>query len=246
MSRFLRALYLAVAVLAIGIFAASCGSTSTHARFVNTISNGPNLDLVMNGSTAFTNVAFGSVEPTSGYKSFSSGSDPFIAYPTGTTSDPLISSNLNLSSSNKYLVVLAGLDGNTGTVPPAGIVLTDNNAAPASGQVNFRMVNASTWAAQNLVNTGAVDVYLVPPGTPLGSVTPNSTALQYTQASAYLPVGVPTGGTLEMDITVSGSTVPLFTQNYSVTAGQVRTVVLDDTAGGISINTTPVFLADLN
>jgi len=250
MSRLLKVLpfALALAVVASAIFLASCNSNNTQMRLVNGIPNGPNLDVTLNGSSLYTNIGFETTEPSSGYKGVSSGGDAFVAYPTGTTTNPVISSSLNLGGGNQYTVVMQGLDGSTGSVAPATSVFTDNNTAPTSGKSNIRVINVSTFADQQFVNNGAVDVYLVPPGTPLNKQTLSYSGLTYGQSSGYLSIGAPSGGTLELDITVSGSTVPLFTQDYSVnpSGGQIRTIILVDITGGGNISNEPIVLTDLN
>jgi len=239
-------LALAVVVVALAVLAASCGSTSTQLRIVQAISNTTtNVDYTLNGNSLFTDVGFETTEPSSGYKGVSGGTDTFVVYPTGTTSNALINSPLNLGSSNSYTVVLEGFVGESGSIAPAASVLTDNDTAPTSGNSFIRVIDASTYSEEVFPN---LDVYLVPPGTPLGSVKPNnSSPLTYGQSTGYLTVTPPSGGTLEMDITATGAKFAQLTEDYTVNPSgvQIRTIILIDVQGGGGFG-TPIILSDLN
>jgi hypothetical protein len=241
MSRLLKALSLALALIALGVFAASCGSSSAQLRVVQAISDSPvNLDIDLNGKSTFTNVGFESIQPSTGYQKVSTGSDPIEVFNTGTTTDVIASTNLNLGGGSQYTVVLQGyVTAGAGTAnAPAAVLLTDNNAAPSSGNVEFRIINSSPASP-----SGSVDVYIVPPGTDITQVTPQVSGLAYGQGSGYQSLAA---ATYELVVTPQGNTTRYVDQNYSLTAGQIRSFVLVDVSGGGALSGLPLELSDLN
>jgi hypothetical protein len=230
MLRVLKALPLALAVAALTFFTTSCGSSSqAQIRVVHAIPNAPALDVDINGTTDFTDILFDGFQPSSGYKSVPSGSVTIQAFDTGTTTNPLFGTNgvtATLSGSTQYTVVLAGLVNGTGTNALAVLQKTDNNTAPTSGNVEFRIIDASPSSP------GTVDVYIVPPGTDITQVpSPTFSGIVYQQASpTYFSVAA---GTYSVIATTSGSKVPFISQDFPLpTAGMIRTLVLVDNTGG--------------
>jgi Domain of unknown function (DUF4397) len=232
MFRSLKALPVTLALAALSIFATSCGSSSqSQIRVVHAISNGPALDVNINTTKVFTNIAFGGVQPTPpAYTKVASGSVTIQAFDTGTTTNPIFGTNgvtANLSSSSQYTIVLAGFLNGTGANAPAALQITDNNTAPTSGNVEFRIIDASPSAP------GTVDVYIVPPGTDINQVNPPTIqGLTYQQASS--PYTSVAAGTYSVIVTTSGSKIPIINpQDYALpTAGMIRTLVLVDNPGG--------------
>jgi hypothetical protein len=115
-----------------------------------------------------------------------------------------------------------------------GVMYTDDNSAPASGQFRIRVLNASP-------GIGNADVYVVPAGTDLSTVTPNFSSLAFPASSTYLSLSA---GNYEVFFTAPGSKFEFIDSgSITIAAGQVRTVVgLDGPNGGF----TSVTLADLN
>ncbi len=233
MFRFLKALPVTLALAALSIFAASCGSGSqSQIRVVNAIPDVPNntpLDIDVNGTKVITALAFPNL--------VASGSVTIAALDTGTTTQ-VLSSTGTLSGSTQYTVVLAGFIAN-----PSAVQITDNNSAPTSGNIEFRIIHASPSG------TTPVDVYIVPPGTDITNVTPQvggANPLAYTQASVYVSVAFAANG-YAVIVTPSGNKVPIVNQNYTPPTGSIRTLVLVDNAGGGNgMSTLPVELSDLN
>ena len=241
MFRLLKALPLTLALAAFSFFAASCGSGSqSQIRVVNAIPDVPNntpLDIDVNGTKVITALAFPNFQPSSGYTKVASGSVTIAALDTGTTTQ-VLSSTGTLSGSTQYTVVLAGFKAN-----PSAVQITDNNSAPTSGNIEFRIIHASPSG------TTPVDVYIVPPGTDITNVTPQvggANPLAYTQASVYVSVAFAANG-YAVIVTPSGNKVPIVNQNYTPPTGSIRTLVLVDNAGGGNgMSTLPVELSDLN
>ena len=234
----LRVLALSLAVAAtLSLLAASCTNSRSQVRVVNAIPNAPsNVDVVINGSTLFKNAGFPSVSPSSGYQSLSVGTEAIELLQTGTT-NVVINSSVSLAS-GQSTVLVAGLYGATsGTNEPSLQAVSDNNSAPQTGDVEFRIVDASPSAPSS------VDVYIVAPGTNIAPLSPNISALAYPHASSYQTL--PTG-TYSVVATTSGSKVPFVNQQYSLVAGQIRTLVIVDVSGSGSPSSTPLELSDLN
>jgi hypothetical protein len=231
MFRLLKALPLTLALAALSFFAASCGSSNqAQIRVVHAIPDGPALDIDVNTTKVITNIAFGGVQPTPpAYTKVSTGNVTFQAFDTGTTTNPIFGANgvsANLSGSSQYTIVLAGFLNGTGNNAPAVLQKTDNNSAPTSGNVEFRIIHASPSSP------GTVDVYIVPPGTDINSVNPPTIqGLTYQQASS--PYTSVAAGTYSVIATTSGSKIPFITQDFPLpTAGMIRTLVLLDNTGG--------------
>src|SRR6266849_450465 len=219
MFRLLKALPLTLALAALSFFAASCGSGSqSQIRVVNAIPDVPNntpLDLDVNGTKVITALAFPNFQPSSGYTKVASGSVTIAALDTGTTTQ-VLSSTGPLSGSTQYTVVLAGFIAN-----PSAVQITDNNAAPTSGNIEFRVIHASPSG------TTPLDVYIVPPATDITNVTPQISGLSNnTQASAYVTVAFATNG-YSVILTASGNKTPLFNPPYGIAppTGSIRTLV---------------------
>jgi hypothetical protein len=230
MSRLLKVLPLTLALAALSFFATSCGSgNQAQIRVVHAISNGSALDVNINTTKVFTNIAFGGVQPTPpAYTKVASGGVTIQAFDTGTTTNPIFGTNgvtASFSSSSQYTIVLAGFLNSTGANAPAALQITDNNSAPTSGNVEFRIIDASPSSP------GTVDVYIVPPGTDINQVNPPTIqGLIYQQASTYQSMGA---ATYSVIVTTSGSKTPIISaQDYTLVAGQIRTLVLVDNPGG--------------
>ena len=233
MFRLLKALPVTLALAGLSFFATSCGSGSqAQIRVVNAIPDVPNntpLDIDVNGTKVITALAFPSVQPSSGYTKVASGNVTIQAFDTGTTTNPIFGTNgvtANLSGSSQYTIVLAGFLNGTGNNAPAVLQKTDNNTAPTSGNVEFRIIHASPSSP------ATVDVYIVPPGTNINNVNPPTIqGLVYQQASS--PYTSVAAGTYSVIVTASGSKIPFISQNFPLpAAGMIRTLVLVDNAGG--------------
>jgi Domain of unknown function (DUF4397) len=242
MSRLLKVLCFALAVVAMGAFAASCGSSKAQYRVVNAIPNTTTFDaqgfaVYMNGTGVLTNFAFKSTSSSGGkYLSVSGGSDTLDVYPqsqagqTGATA--VINSALNLHGGTQYTVILAGNSTASGaTYPLVAQVITDNNPTPTSGDAGLRIIDTS-------LVLGAVDIYAVPTGTACcPSATKIASGLVYPGNinSDYLNLGIPTNPSVTIWVTFANTTSIISTTNNvlsGINAGQNYTFVLVDNTGG--------------
>lgn len=200
-------------------FAVGCGSRSTHVRVLNAIPIQSSIDMLIDGKDIANSIPYGAA---SGYLTVSSGSRRLQIEPSGST--PFVDQTISVSSGS-YSTILDMASGAT--------VLTDDNSAPASGDVKIRVVNASS-------NLGPADIYVVTSSTGLGT-SPTFSSLRVSAASGYDAVAA--GSYQVYFVTPGTSNVILSTGTLSFSSGQVRTVVvLDGETGGITTSQ----LADLN
>ena len=245
MSRFLKALTLALALAALSIFTTSCGVTSGTAqvRVINAIPDSKPEDIYVNGTRIASSLPFGGVYPAPTtpvtYQPVFSGNATIQGFAPGDTTNPISPiGTLSLNGSTQYTVVAFGLELNYS--PP--LLLTDNNMAPTSGNVEFRIVNASLSSP-----VGGVDVYIVPPAdTDLTNFTPQISGLGNGQASAYQSLNFISSG-YAVIVTANLSKTALIKQPPTSQSGSITTLVLVDNPGGNNgMSQTPLVLQDLN
>jgi len=198
-------------------FTTGCGSSSTQVRLVNAMDGQTSISMVVDNSTLATGVAFGAA---SSYASVGSGSHTLEIQANGAT----LFNPVSVASGNN--TVLATNSGPT--------IFTDNKTTPSSGNIQVRVINAST-------SLGTADVYVVAPGIDISTVNPTFSALAYQSASSYATVAA---GSYQIEFAQAGSKNVLINSNaISFSAGQIRTVVaLDNPSGGF----TTAVLSDLN
>jgi hypothetical protein len=242
MFRLLRVLPLTLALAALSFFATSCGSSSSaQARFVNAIQNaavyGNGLDVEVNGTKKFGPVTFPNASAST-YTSVPSGNDTILGLQTGTTTQ-VFSDTANLSSGKQYTLVATGFaNGSGGNVVLLSI--PDTNTAPASGNVEFRVIHASPSGPS------AVDVYIEPEPFS-GNLTPPAaiSSLAYQATSSYVTLPFDSSGWV-LYVTAAGSTIPIFSQTINNPTGSIRTLILTDVENGSSMNPAFLELNDLN
>jgi hypothetical protein len=243
MFRTLTALSLTFALAGLSGVTTSCGSTDKpQIRVINAIPDSGLTDIRVNGTRIVPGLEFDGVFPPpttpAAYVAVPSGSDIIQGFEPGDTTNPISPiGTFNLNGSTQYTVVAVGLELND--EPP--LLLTDNNRAPRSGNVEFRIVNASLNSPAN-----GVDVYFVPPGTDITSYTPQITALGQGQGSAYVSIPFIDGG-YAVVITATAKKTALITQPSAAPSGSITTMVIVDNAGGSNgMSQTPLVLNDLN
>jgi hypothetical protein len=211
---------------AAALLTAGCGGGSkAKLRVLNAVPNQSQITVLLDGNATFNNVAYGIAND---YMSTGDGSRHIQVEPAGSTNF-IIDQNINLNSGTNTTFIAADFSSTS-----SGIVLTDDTTAPTSGNVKIRIVNGSP-------NLGAVDVFIVPPGTSLNSVSPTITNLGFGSSSDYQSL---VAGSYEIFFTPHGSTFAfLDTGAVSFAAEQNRTVVvLNNLSGGFQVTT----LTDLN
>jgi hypothetical protein len=151
----------------------------------------------------------------------------FEVFPTGATSGQWIDSSLNMSGSNAYTVLLTGNTTQQGAqYPYAAQLFTDTNPTPTSGDVEFRILDAST-------TVGAVDIYIGPTEDGFAGSQKVASISYSNNNSNYQNVGLSTSQNLTIYVTVSGTTSVITSfQDQGLSAGTIHTLVLVDQSGG--------------
>jgi hypothetical protein len=177
--------------------------------------------MLIDGKNVASTVTYGAA---SGYVTVSSGSRHLQVEPTGVTS-PVVDQTMSVTSGSNITVVA------TSSGPS---MLTDNDTEPPSGDVNIRVVNASSFL-------GTADIYVVPANTDISGVNATFSNVGFGAATGYTSQ---TAGSFVVIFTQPGQKFAVIsTSPLSFSGGQVRTVMgLDGTTGGF---TTSV-LADVN
>lgn len=197
-------------------------------RAVHAISNVANIDVLFGTANYKTNMAY---KAHDGYKTTATGTTAVKFRKNGVATD-LLAVNATVANAADYTVIALGTE-----AAPQSMVLTDNNSAPAAGKVKFRVAHAA--AALD-----AFDVYILLDATTIGTATPDKANLTAKTASAYITKDP---GTYTVIFTAAGTKTPaLSVPNVQVAAGNIRTVVAVEKAGGgqplegITLNDNPL------
>jgi hypothetical protein len=240
MLRLLKALPLTLALAALSVFITSCGSSnSSQIRFVHAIRDGGPLDVDVNSTKIFTNIAFLGYQPSSGYTKVSSGNVTVAGLATG-TSTQVFSSTTSLGSA-QYTLIASGSESGTNGAGVNLLSISDTNTALAAGNVEFRVIDASQTQSN-------VDIYILANPVTSGIQPPATiSGLAYTQASSYITLPFNSNGSgYTMFVTSAGTTNPLFSQTLGSPTNSIRTLVLTDQQNGSTINPQAIELSDLN
>lgn len=244
MFRLLKALLVAAGIAALSMITVGCNSGGqTQVRFVQAIPDASALNIEVNGTSYFTNVAFSNLQPLKGYTAVPAGVDTVEGILTSNSTEAFSTSGIKLLGGTDYTVVATGfVAGSTNNV----IILnpSDDNREPANGTIKFRVMNASPSAP------GALDIYIQP--AQVAGLTPPATigALAYQETSKYVaePYNT-TGGGYTVYVCMAGSTSPIFQQTFVVggtNEGSIRTLILTDQQGVAELNPQFIELDDLN
>ncbi len=243
MLRKMKSLAGLLALCTLGALITSCGTDHAKVRFVQASPDVPGLDVAVDGKTVATDLVFGGLSQASDYLTVEAGNHRVEFRSTGTTDD-LINSTVAFGSHNEYTLLAIEL-----APPPtiAALLKTDDNSPPQSGNIKLRFIHT----APDPVDGGIppvpahVDIYIVTPGTDITNATPTIGSLGYQQASDYQNLAA---GSYEIIVTQSTDLTKarLIDQTYPFTAGQIRTFVTVDIAGGGNMSPTPLELSDLN
>jgi len=217
-----RILPLGIALICLGVafLMVGCSSGKARFRFVLAATSVPtNVDLFVDGKSVQTGIGFGQ---SATYRTATSGSRKFELFATGTTTSPYVNASVSLGSKDTT-VIAEGLY-------PASITLapyTDDNTAPATGNIKLRVINAAPSVAPS---GQGVDVYVVPTQQGIAGVNPQFT-VAYPNASNYLSLSA---NTYDVIMTVQGTQniISNLTGTYPLTSGQIRTLVVLDAPNG--------------
>jgi hypothetical protein len=190
------------------------GPQAPRLRAVHAVPDGTGLDLYVDDRRVLTN---GQYTQVSNYQGFGVGAHLVEVSPFGSRT-PLVELTPALAADAFYTLLILNRLASIETV-----LLTDNNTAPASGQIKLRVVHAAPSA-------GPADIYATAPGADLSAATPVLTNVGFKAASAYISVPA---GDVQIRATDTGTkTVTMDTGTLTVAAGAIRTVLVMEKAGG--------------
>jgi len=221
--RFLKVLPAALLTLLLMACGSSNNNTATavKVRLVNATQSA-SLTGSMNGTVQFTNQAAGSA---SGYVSVTPGN---YTITVATSNGSLVSSTLTIGLGSGQTYTLLAYDRNGAVFTN---VFTENQLAPATGYSTFSLANLSP-------DSGPVDLYVVPVGTPstsLSGLTPTFTFAQ----SGVTQVGTAlVAGSYELFATATGNPTDIRFNlpSLALANGQILTVAFTSTPGGALVN----------
>jgi hypothetical protein len=229
-----RATHLAVLCSAIGLLSGCQGITantsSSQVRIIDASPDSSGLDMYQGTGVLAYNLGFGTI---TSYIPLTAGTYTITADTAG-TKQVLASVKGTFANSSQYTVLLADVGASL-----AGSVLTDQSQAAPSGEIALRFIDEATAIS-------GVDIYLIPAGQKLTTVSPIFTNLTHSVNTGYLDI--PTGTyTLVM---VPTGTVPTSTTTATYTgahityaAGSATTIILIDTqlltTPGLQVITAP-------
>jgi len=214
----LLAFLAAVATLVLtGCQAIVSSAPEAQVRVIHATPDTPGLDIYQGPNALAFNLDFGAV---TSYIPLAPGIYTINADTAG-TKQVLSSAKTAFSPSTQYTVLLGNSIANL-----QQLTLTDQNQPAPSGQVALRFVNQAT-------RIGAVDIYLVPAGQKLSTVTPLVIDNAFGANTGYINVS---SGTYSLTMLPTG-TVPLSSAVTSYTgpqitysSGSARTIILIDQA----------------
>jgi hypothetical protein len=163
---------------------------------------------------------------TANYAAILAGNRSLVVKRTADTTVTLATINFTIAADQNRTVYAIG---GTGGATVTSFLTTDDNGAPAAGQMKLRIVNLSPTA-------GALDVFVTAPNADLATATPTVANLAYQAASTY--VAMP-AGTYQVRFVPAGTApgsravaVTINVASLAVAAGAGRTIVAADNSSG--------------
>jgi hypothetical protein len=157
--------------VAIGALLTGCGGGgSSKIRFLSLSPDAPPFNILVDTKTVTNNFGFA---VSTGYMSISSGSRQIQYEPVGTT-NPVINTTEDIAGGTNNTFIAENF---LATIK--GVSYVDNQTVPTTGNFQVRVINAAA-------SLGAADIYLLPSGTDINSVTPTASNVPVGGATAYI------------------------------------------------------------
>ncbi|MEO6982773.1 MAG: DUF4397 domain-containing protein [Edaphobacter sp.] len=187
----------------------------SQVRIINASPDTPGVDIYQGNDGVAYNLGFGAV---TSYVPISSGTYSISADTAGTR-QVLSLAKPSFVPSSQYTILISNTSDSL-----QQLILKDQNQPAPTGQFALRFLHQAT-------RTGAVDLYLVPSGHPLTTVSPTLTNIRFGESTPYqnLSAGTYTPVILPAGTTPTNTLVPSFTGAqviYPSTAA--RTMILID------------------
>jgi len=236
-------------LLGVLLILVACGTSSTSSsrttqlRVVNVAPSAPTLDLLIDSKTVFSSMAYG--VPTT-FATVTAINHDFKLFDPAAGTDLLDNPTEPFTAGTTYTYLIIGAQSSATGIK--GNKLTDDHTLADKGNFKLRVVNGSPTA-------GAVDVYLVTPGTTtvttITGIASNTASAYQSLASGsyqiYISQGnhntcldpLPASCLVHID-GLNGTAIPGFQ------AGQNRTLIMVNQIPGGGTYTTLPMLADLN
>jgi hypothetical protein len=196
----------------------------TQVRYIDASPDAPNLDIYQNAVVTLYDIGFGTA---SSYIAIAPGSWNFsVDVTTGRQQLANVIGTLALGA--QYTVLIGNIAANLQMT-----LLKDQSTPAPSGQVAFRFLDQSTRNA-------AVDIYLLPAGGSLATLSPIATHVAFGNTASYInvPIGTYSVVILPTGAIPTAATVPLYSGTRTeYLSGAARTIVLIDQQSA----TTPGF-----
>jgi hypothetical protein len=224
----------AIAVLGTltGCQAIVSSAPEAHVRIINATPDAPRLDLYQDSNALAFNLDFGNV---TSYIQLAPGAYNITANTAGTR-QVLSTAKTTFTTSGQYTVLI----GNT-AASLQQLTLADQSQPAPPGQTALRFINQATRAA-------AVDIYLVPAGQRVSSITPLVTGIAFGTNTGYINVPIGTYSLAMLPAGTAPTSTPIATYTgpqVTYSAGAARTIILIDppfaTAQGIKVITANDF-----
>jgi len=187
-------------------------------RVINLMTDAPSIDVQVNGSPAFSAVAFQSF---TGYQSFDNQTTSFSVSVTGSAT-PLISFSIPLAGEEPYTLVVMGTTGF-----PSATLLAEVANAPSNGNIQLAVFNAA-------INQPTIDIYVTAPGVDIGTVGPNYSYVRYNGVSLNLAFSP---STYQIRVTPAGTKTVIYDSGGSaLTPNVALTLIMYSKGSGVLVN----------
>ena len=214
-----------------GCQAVISSAPEAQVRVIHATPDTPGLDIYQGPNALAFNLDFGAV---TSYIPLTPGTYTINADTAG-SKQVLSSAKATFAASTQYTVLLGNSTANL-----QQLTLTDQNQPAPAGQIALRFVNQAT-------RTGAVDIYLVPAGQRLASVSPLVTGIAFGINTGYINVPASIYSLIMLPATTvpGGAAVSYTGPQITYPAGAARTIILIDqpltTSPGLKVITAEDF-----
>ncbi len=192
------------------------GKAEAKVRVLHASPDAPAVDVFVNDKAIATNAPF---KAATGFSTISAGRGSVKVNPTGSSAS-VINATPDFNQNRSYTIIAAN---KVAAIEP--IVIDDDGAQPAAGQVKVRVVHGAPSAP-------AVDIYVTAPAAALAGATPTLPNVPFKTVSSVLQIAA---ANYQIRVTVAGSKTPVFDSgSVALAGGSDLVLVAVDQSGGNS------------